>query len=104
VGVLLPSDSLPTACGYDAAASYRSLRCAWQGHVFPSWCNGATGPDVAGGEGAYPQVCTACSRKHVGDSGWGPLRADLNTTYEFLESLFAEIAGVFPEQYIHLGT
>lgn len=76
------------------------------GHVFPSWCNGATGPDaIAGSEsdGAYPQVCTACSKQHVGDSGWGPLRADLNTTYDFLEQLFKEIADVFPEKYLHLG-
>ena len=68
------------------------------GHVFPSWCNGATDPDaIAGeGEGAYPQVCTACTKRHAGDSGWGPLRADLNTTYDFLEQLFKEIADVFP--------
>eukprot|EP01043_Picozoa_sp_COSAG02_P009803 COSAG02_NODE_337_length_24268_cov_7.498738_5_plen_238_part_00 len=69
------------------------------GHVFPSWCNGATDPDAisgSDGEGAYPQVCTACTKRHVGDSGWGPLRADLNTTYDFLEQLFKEIADVFP--------
>ena len=67
------------------------------GHTFPSWCNGAAA------DGSYPQVCTACSKQHAGDSGWGPLRADLNSTYDFLEKLFTEVAGVFPEKYIHLG-
>ena len=99
------------------------------GHVFPSWCNGAAGgPDssAADASAGYPQICTACSKKHTGDSGWGPLRADLNSTYDFLTKLFSEvraprppatlprtaltprrrsgqIASVFPEKYVHLG-
>jgi hexosaminidase len=82
-------------------AQYRGVRVMPEfdtpGHTFPSWCNGAAA------DGSYPQVCTACSPQHKGDSGWGPLRADLNSTYAFLESLFTEIASVFPEQYLHLG-
>ena len=69
------------------------------GHVFPSWCNGAAGgPDssAADASAGYPQICTACSKKHTGDSGWGPLRADLNSTYDFLTKLFSEVRAPRP--------
>jgi len=56
------------------------------GHVFPSWGHG------------YPEVVTKCK-----DGTLGPLRADLNATYDFLKSLFTEVSSVFPDQYLHLG-
>jgi len=56
------------------------------GHVFPSWGLG------------YPDVVTKCA-----DGSTGPLRADLNSTYDFLDTLFNEVAQVFPDAYMHLG-
>jgi len=56
------------------------------GHVFPSWGLG------------YPDVVTKCS-----DGSTGPLRADLNSTYDFIKTLFGEVAQVFPDSFMHLG-
>lgn len=56
------------------------------GHVFPSWGHG------------YPEVVTKCA-----DGSTGPLRVDLNSTYDFLTKLFSEIGQVFPDSYLHLG-
>lgn len=56
------------------------------GHVFPSWSIG------------YPSVVTKCA-----DGSTGPLRADLNSTYDFLKNLFSEVGKAFPDSYMHLG-
>ena len=46
------------------------------GHCFPSW-----------GKGGPEHLLTTC------EGSTGPLRADRNETYEFLRTLFAEVAG-----------
>jgi len=56
------------------------------GHTFPSWGKG------------YPAVVTKCA-----DGSTGPLRADLNSTYDFLKTLFTEVGQVFQDSYFHLG-
>jgi len=57
------------------------------GHVSPSWAVG------------YPDVVTKCDVEASGR----PLRADLNSTYDFLKTLFGEVGNVFPDSYLHLG-
>jgi len=56
------------------------------GHVFPSWGLG------------YPDVVTKCA-----DGSTGPLRVDLNSTYDFIKKLFTEVGQIFPDSFLHLG-
>jgi len=56
-------------------------------------------------------LLTKCGQKGTGeeyfaggpDDQLGPLNVIKNSTYEFIEKFFAEVAEVFPERYIHLG-
>nr|XP_037285327.1 beta-hexosaminidase subunit alpha-like isoform X2 [Rhipicephalus microplus] len=51
---------------------------------------------------AFPEILTTCYKK-MEPIGLGPIDPSTNVTYAFLKELFAEVADVFPEQYIHLG-
>ncbi|KAL1444345.1 hypothetical protein MTO96_029907, partial [Rhipicephalus appendiculatus] len=51
---------------------------------------------------AFPEILTTCY-KGMEPFALGPIDPSTNATYAFLKELFAEVADVFPEQYIHLG-
>jgi hexosaminidase len=57
----------------------------------------------------YPEIMTEChnpkpgSVAHGGITGLGVINPALNQTYELIGKLWAELAEVFPDQYIHLG-
>ncbi|XP_054166037.1 beta-hexosaminidase subunit alpha-like [Oppia nitens] len=50
-----------------------------------------------------PYLLTACYSGDKPNGKLGPLNPSLNTTYDFLNTLFKEIVGIFPDQYLHLG-
>ncbi|XP_037522030.2 beta-hexosaminidase subunit alpha [Rhipicephalus sanguineus] len=52
---------------------------------------------------AYPELLTTCYEGHVPNGRLGPIDPTRNETYAFLAHFFAEVARVFPEQYLHLG-
>ncbi|XP_049269175.1 beta-hexosaminidase subunit alpha isoform X2 [Rhipicephalus sanguineus] len=52
---------------------------------------------------AFPEILTSCYREMEPSGELGPIDPTTNATYAFLKELFAEVADVFPEQYIHLG-
>lgn len=52
---------------------------------------------------AYPELLTACYDGHVPNGRLGPVDPTRNETYNFLGHFFAEVAHVFPDQYLHLG-
>jgi hypothetical protein len=60
------------------------------GHTFPSW-----------GRGGPADLLTSCPSASTGNTG--PLRADRNQTYEFLSTLFGEVATAFPDRTFHGG-
>ena len=39
----------------------------------------------------------------IGDGATGPLDPTLNATYDFLDALYKEIAGLFPDKFVHVG-
>ena len=65
------------------------------GHTFPSWDRAA----VLAGNSTLLTRCSAYDS--VG--GYGPLRADLESTYTFLETLYAEVAAAFPDAVLNIG-
>jgi hexosaminidase len=48
-------------------------------------------------------VLTACYDGEKPTGHYGPMDPSRNSTFDFLESFFQEIANVFPDQYVHLG-
>ncbi|KAL3181445.1 hypothetical protein MRX96_036920 [Rhipicephalus microplus] len=52
---------------------------------------------------AYPELLTTCYEGGVPNGRLGPIDPTRNQTYAFLAHFFAEVARVFPEQYLHLG-
>ncbi|KAL1444350.1 hypothetical protein MTO96_029912, partial [Rhipicephalus appendiculatus] len=52
---------------------------------------------------AFPDLLTTCYKGMQPSGKLGPIDPSTNATYDFLKALFAEVADVFPEQYIHLG-
>ncbi|XP_050043064.1 beta-hexosaminidase subunit beta-like isoform X2 [Dermacentor andersoni] len=52
---------------------------------------------------AFPDLLTTCYKGMEPDGDLGPIDPTTNDTYIFLKELFTEVAGVFPDQYIHLG-
>mgnify|MGYP002714359367 CR=1 FL=1 len=52
-----------------------------------------------------PNLLTQCydAKGKPKPNVYGPINPVLNTTYEFIQKLFHEIAQRFPDQYIHLG-
>lgn len=55
---------------------------------------------------AYPELASAPGRYTI-ERGWGIKDPTMNPanefTYEFLDKLFAEMAALFPDDYIHIG-
>eukprot|EP00040_Diaphanoeca_grandis_P019625 m.103756 g.103756 ORF g.103756 m.103756 type:complete len:963 (-) comp27515_c0_seq4:240-3128(-) len=65
------------------------------GHTFPSW-------DFVGVMHDNSTLLTKCAQYNsVG--GYGPLRVDLESTYEFLTTLFTELSTVFPDAVFNIG-
>lgn len=52
---------------------------------------------------AYPELLTTCYDGPVPNGRLGPIDPTRNQTYTFLAHFFAEVARVFPDQYLHLG-
>ncbi|CAL4094455.1 unnamed protein product, partial [Meganyctiphanes norvegica] len=50
-----------------------------------------------------PGLLTKCYLNTGAPNGFGPIDPTNPSNYEFLEKLFAEITGVFPEHFVHLG-
>jgi hexosaminidase len=64
-------------------------------HTFPSW-------DRAGVLHGNSTLLTKCSA-YAAVGGYGPLRADLETTYIFIEKLLVEAAAAFPDAIFNIG-
>lgn len=80
-------------------AKYRGIRVIPEfdvpGHTFPSW-------DRVGVLHKNSTLLTKCEvYESVG--GYGPLRADLETTYTMLETLFSEVTKRFPDGVFNIG-
>eukprot|EP00039_Didymoeca_costata_P003029 m.64664 g.64664 ORF g.64664 m.64664 type:complete len:551 (+) comp11662_c0_seq1:106-1758(+) len=75
-------------------ARYRGVRIIPEfdtpAHTYPSW-----------GKGGPAELLTTCSSG--GFDGVGPLRADRNETYSFLQELFSEVGEAFPDKIFHFG-
>lgn len=52
---------------------------------------------------AFPDLLTTCYEGMEPSGNLGPIDPTRNETYVFLKELFTEVAGVFPDQYVHLG-
>ncbi|XP_077548175.1 beta-hexosaminidase subunit alpha-like [Haemaphysalis longicornis] len=52
---------------------------------------------------AFPELLTECYYGDKPTGQLGPMDPSQNTTFALLATLFAEVASVFPDQYIHLG-
>lgn len=52
---------------------------------------------------AYPELLTTCYRGNTSNGELGPVDPTRDETYVFMSRFFAEVARVFPEQYLHLG-
>ncbi|XP_077491567.1 beta-hexosaminidase subunit alpha-like isoform X2 [Amblyomma americanum] len=52
---------------------------------------------------AYPDLLTTCYNGPVPNGRLGPVDPTRNESYAFLAHFFAEVARVFPDQYVHLG-
>jgi len=50
-----------------------------------------------------PGLTTACFNPNGTAAGTGPIDPTRNATYTFLNALYAEIARVFPDDYVHIG-
>jgi hexosaminidase len=51
----------------------------------------------------HKEILTPCYEGNKPDGFYGPIHPTQNYTFEFLKKLFAEVAGVFTDRYIHLG-
>ena len=59
-------------------------------HTFPSW-----------GKGGPAELLTSCPSSSTDNTG--PLRVDREQTYQFLSTLFTEVAAAFPDETFHGG-
>ncbi|CAG2115884.1 unnamed protein product [Medioppia subpectinata] len=75
-------------------ARYRGIRVIVEFDT-PSHC-------LSWGKG-YPHLLTQCYSGDKPNGQLGAMNPSRNTTFEFLNSLFKEIANRFPDQYIHIG-
>jgi hexosaminidase len=51
----------------------------------------------------YPFLLTECYSNGVWNGNYGPFNPIVNSTYTFMEAFWKEVAGVFPENYVHIG-
>ncbi|MBN3307850.1 HEXA hexosaminidase, partial [Amia calva] len=50
-----------------------------------------------------PGLLTPCYKGSVPSGTFGPVNPVLDSSYQFMSSLFKEVAMIFPDSYIHLG-
>ena len=51
----------------------------------------------------YPQLATVCECPDCGSTFSKPMDPTLETTYDFLSTLFTEMTSVFPDAFFHIG-
>lgn len=50
---------------------------------------------------SHPELLTECGGPYIGKLG--PINPIIDSSYDFIFSLFEEIVKVFPDKYLHLG-
>lgn len=50
-----------------------------------------------------PDLLTPCYLGKDPSGTYGPINPILNSTYQFVTSLFQEVGAVFPDYFLHLG-
>ena len=62
-----------------------------------------SGVCVLSGLARYPELVTPCFTNGAPDGSTGPINPTINGTFEKMSKLWNEIAGVFPDDYVHIG-
>ena len=52
---------------------------------------------------AHPELLTTCYSNNQPNGYLGPMDPSKDTTYDFINNLFTEVVGVFPDSYFHIG-
>lgn len=59
---------------------------------------------VRGAGKGYPELLTKCYSDSSGKpTGTGPLDPTKDATYQLIDTLWTELAAVFPDKFLHLG-
>ncbi|XP_063905118.1 beta-hexosaminidase subunit alpha-like [Zophobas morio] len=52
---------------------------------------------------SHPELLTTCYSNNQPNGNLGPMDPSKDTTYDFINNLFTEVVGVFPDSYFHIG-
>eukprot|EP00053_Salpingoeca_punica_P022505 m.214626 g.214626 ORF g.214626 m.214626 type:complete len:531 (-) comp35968_c0_seq1:184-1776(-) len=52
---------------------------------------------------SIPDLLTPCYTGSTPDGKFGPLNPTLDSTYTFMKALYAEVASLFPDKFVHVG-